>query len=169
MIKNSDYERVYTGSEINVNYLKNLLEEKDIHGVVRNDFQSGLRGGFGGGIPDHVQLFVKKENIVKAKRIIDKGFSEDDSSEEEFAEHAEQSRLAKEEPVNKKADRPLIKKGPNKKRSVVNLMLNLGLIIYSAWRLFPLLHGETLPAWRIALSAFILIFCLVAVIRYFKN
>lgn len=168
MIKNSDYERVYTGSEINVNYLKNLLEEKEIHSVVKNDFQSGLRAGFGGGI-ENVQLFVKKENIVQAKRIIEKGFSEDEISDEELAHQAEQSRLAEEEPVTKKADRPLIKKGPDKKKSVVNLVLNIGLIIYSAWRLFPLLQGETIPAWRIALSAFILIFCLVAVVRYFKK
>ena len=41
MIKDSKYERVYTGSEINVNHLKNKLDEAGINSVIRNDEQSG--------------------------------------------------------------------------------------------------------------------------------
>ncbi len=49
MSSEDEFERIYTGSEVNVSYLQGLLEEQDIPTIVRNEFQSGLRGGFGGG------------------------------------------------------------------------------------------------------------------------
>ena len=169
MLKDSSYDRVYTGSQIEVNHVKNLLEEKNIHAVIRNDFESGLRGGFGGGIPNHVQLFVKKEDMVTAKRVVDTAFAKG-IPEEVLAQQAEQSRLAEEEAVHKTGERPLIKKNADApRRSVLNLVLNIGLILYSAWRLLPLLRGEELPAWRIAISGFILVFCAVALINHFRR
>ncbi len=72
MLPKSDYERIYTGSFINVQYLQNILEQKGINSVKRDDFESGLRSGFGGGLPNQVQLFVKKKDILLAKALVQK-------------------------------------------------------------------------------------------------
>lgn len=168
MIKDSNYERLYTGSEINVNYLKGRLDEENIHSVVRNDHESSLRAGFGVGYTSQVVLFVEKENMVKAKRILEKAFQEEEIPEDVLTEQAEASRLTEQNKVIKNAKRPLIEKDPEKsKRSILNILLNLGLVIYSAWRLSPLLRGEELSPWRIGVSSFILVFCLGALIMHF--
>lgn len=170
MIKDSNYERIYTGSQISVNYLKNLLAEKGIHVVVRDDHESSLRAGFGVGYTDQVLLFVEKENLVRAKRITEKAFDEGEIPDNVLDEQATESRLEQEDDISKSTDRPLIKKDPKQgKRSTINLILNIGLIIYSMWRLLPLIHGETLPIWRIALSSFILIFCTISVVNHFRK
>lgn len=72
MLPKSEYERVYTGSFINVQYLQNILQDQDINSIKRDDFESGLRGGFGGGLPNQVQLFVKKKDVLLAKALIEK-------------------------------------------------------------------------------------------------
>ena len=72
-----DYKRVYTGSEVNVQYLEDLLQQEDIGTRVRNDFDSGLRAGFGGGLPGQVQLFVLSEQYEKAKAIVEATFPEE--------------------------------------------------------------------------------------------
>lgn len=78
MSEEEDYRRVYTGSEVNVQHLQNLLEEKDIPTRIRNDFDSGLRAGFGGGLPGQVLLFAKSENYEEALRITKETFPDSD-------------------------------------------------------------------------------------------
>lgn len=51
MSTDENYERVYTGSEVNVQHLQQLFEDAGIASRVRNDFDSGLRAGFGGDYP----------------------------------------------------------------------------------------------------------------------
>lgn len=77
MSTEDDYKRVYTGSEVNVQYLEDLLQQEDIGTRVRNDFDSGLRAGFGGGLPGQVQLFVLSEQYEKAKAIVEATFPEE--------------------------------------------------------------------------------------------
>ncbi|MGB5941939.1 MAG: DUF2007 domain-containing protein [Leeuwenhoekiella sp.] len=166
MRQDSSYERLHTGSQIEINYIKNQLEENDIASVLRNDFESGLRAGFGGS-PDQVQLFVKKQDMIPANRILENVLENNSIPEDELNKAAAASRLDKEKPVQKKAERPLIDKKP--KRSPLNLVINIALIIYSLYRLYPLTQGETLPTWRIAVSGFILVFCTVALVNYFRK
>jgi hypothetical protein len=73
-----EYRRVYTGSEVNVQHLQNLLEEEGIATRVRNDFDSGLRAGFGGGLPGQVLLFAKSKDYEKALRITNETFPDSD-------------------------------------------------------------------------------------------
>lgn len=75
MFGESEYERVYTGSLINIQFIQNLLQDKGINSITRDDMQSGLMAGFGGGIPNHIQLFVKKEDLKEAIPIIEKNLS----------------------------------------------------------------------------------------------
>jgi hypothetical protein len=69
MSSEDEYKRVYTGSEVNVQYLQGILEEAGIHTRVRNDFDSGLRAGFGGGLPGQVQLFAISSHYEEAQKI----------------------------------------------------------------------------------------------------
>lgn len=70
MFPESEYERVYTGSLINVQFLQTILQDKGINSITRDDMKSGMMAGFGGGIPDHIQLFVKKTDVENALPII---------------------------------------------------------------------------------------------------
>jgi hypothetical protein len=75
MFPESEYERVYTGSLINVQFLQSLLQDQGINSITRDDMKSGMIAGFGGGIPDHIQLFVKKIDTENALPIINNNLS----------------------------------------------------------------------------------------------
>lgn len=77
------YERVYTGSEPNVQYLQELYEKAGISTRVRNDFDSGLRAGFGGGLPGQVQLFALKSHYDEAVKIAKATFPKDYTDDEQ--------------------------------------------------------------------------------------
>ncbi|WP_062054874.1 putative signal transducing protein [Aquimarina longa] len=75
MFPESEYERVYTGSVINVQFIQTLLNDQGINSITRDDMNSGMIAGFGGGIPNHIQLFVKKTNLKDARSIIEQNLS----------------------------------------------------------------------------------------------
>lgn len=76
------YERVYTGPDVNVQYLQELFNKAGISNRVRNDLESGLRAGFGGGVPGQVQLFAIKSHFDEALNIAKTTFPEDYKNEE---------------------------------------------------------------------------------------
>ncbi|HEA28631.1 MAG TPA: DUF2007 domain-containing protein [Leeuwenhoekiella sp.] len=169
MLKESDYEHVFTGSAIKANYLKNIFDEEGIPSVIRNDQDSQLRAGFGGAYTDQALIFVRKNESMRAKRIVEKKLDEEAVPPEILEKQATESRLEEEKTIDKDNKRPLIKKGGKSNRSLINIILNVGLVIYSGWRLLPLLRGEELSTWRILLSAFIFVFCSIAVINHFRK
>ncbi|MBP2833975.1 DUF2007 domain-containing protein [Aquimarina sp. U1-2] len=75
MFPKSEYQRVYTGSLVNVQFLQTLLQDSGINSITRDDMKSGMMAGFGGGIPDHIQLFVKEDDMEEALPIIEKSLS----------------------------------------------------------------------------------------------
>jgi hypothetical protein len=75
MFPESEYERVYTGSLINVQFLQTTLQDDGINSITRDDMKSGMMAGFGGGVPNHVQLFVQKKDLETALSIIKKNVS----------------------------------------------------------------------------------------------
>jgi hypothetical protein len=81
MSSDESYERVYTGSDTNVQYLQELFDKAGISSRVRNDFDSGLRAGFGGGLPGQVQLFVVKNHYDEALNIAKTTFPKDYTDE----------------------------------------------------------------------------------------
>ncbi len=82
MSVDESYDRVYTGSEVNVQYLQELYNKAGISSRVRNDFDSGLRAGFGGGLPGQVQLFVLKSHYKEALAIAKSTFPKDYKDEQ---------------------------------------------------------------------------------------
>lgn len=68
------YETIYTGSDVNVQYLQSVLEKASISSIIKNNFESGLRAGFGGGLPGQVQLQVQKSHASEARKIAEAAF-----------------------------------------------------------------------------------------------
>ncbi len=61
--------RVFSGTEIPVNLLKDELEKHGVSVHIQNDFQSGIMAGFSGGGPSAVDLFIldptsKKQHLL---------------------------------------------------------------------------------------------------------
>ena len=75
MDKNNNLIRVYTGSEITVNLLKDELEKTGISSIIQNDFNSGIIAGFATGTRYSVDLFIQEQDVNIANPII-KGFIE---------------------------------------------------------------------------------------------
>ena len=72
MTNHEDLVLLYTGTEINANILKEILEDNKIGSLIRNDMKSGLSAGFGGGYPDsEANLYVSDRNFESAKIILD--------------------------------------------------------------------------------------------------
>lgn len=80
--ENYNYKRIYTGSEVNVKFLQELLEKEGVSTRIRNDFDSGLRAGFGGGMRGQVLLFAEDAHYDKAVKTARETFPEDFRNEE---------------------------------------------------------------------------------------
>ncbi len=66
MSSDESYERVYTGSDTNVQYLQELFGKAGISSRVRNDFDSGLRAGFGGGLTGTGSAVCGKKSLRRS-------------------------------------------------------------------------------------------------------
>lgn len=77
MSSEDSFKHVYTGSEVNIQYLQELFNKASITSRVKNDFDSGLRAGFGGGLPGQAQLFVPASHHTEAVAIVDATFPHD--------------------------------------------------------------------------------------------
>lgn len=67
-----DIVLLFTGTEINANVLKEILEDNQIGSLIKNDMKTGLTAGFGGGYTEaEASLYVTNENFEKAKVILD--------------------------------------------------------------------------------------------------
>jgi len=67
---NSNLIRVYSGTELTVNLLKDELEKFGISSMIQNDFNSGVSAGFSGGVPSSIDLFIQELDLGKAESII---------------------------------------------------------------------------------------------------
>jgi hypothetical protein len=70
MKENNNLIRVYSGTELTVNLLKDELEKFGVSSMIQNDFNSGISAGFSGGVPSSVDLFIQELDLVKAEPII---------------------------------------------------------------------------------------------------
>jgi len=70
MKENSNLIRVYSGTELTVNLLKDELEKFGISSMIQNDFNSGVSAGFSGGVPSSIDLFIQELDMGKAEPIL---------------------------------------------------------------------------------------------------
>ena len=70
MKENSNLVRVYSGTELTVNLLKDELEKFGISSMIQNDFNSGVSAGFSGGILSSIDLFIQELDLGKAYPVL---------------------------------------------------------------------------------------------------
>ncbi|HEY3390568.1 MAG TPA: DUF2007 domain-containing protein [Prolixibacteraceae bacterium] len=78
MKKGSSLIRVFTGTEFSVYRLKERLEEVGISALIKDDFQSGLSGGFVSGTPTAIDLYIQESDIEEAEPIINEFIQNDE-------------------------------------------------------------------------------------------
>jgi len=62
--------KVYTGTEVTVLLLKELLEEIGVTSTVQNNYKSGIEIGFVGSVMSAIDLFIEQSDFEKAEPII---------------------------------------------------------------------------------------------------
>jgi hypothetical protein len=70
MKEKNNLVRVYSGTELMVNLLKDELEKFGVSSLIQNDFKSGVVAGFSGGVSSAVDLFIQEFDLKKAELII---------------------------------------------------------------------------------------------------
>lgn len=66
----TEHTKLFTGSNIIVNGLKNLLDQEEINYIIKDKFESARLGGFGEQM-DSVEVHVLDADVEKAKTIIE--------------------------------------------------------------------------------------------------
>ncbi|MDP5105676.1 DUF2007 domain-containing protein [uncultured Polaribacter sp.] len=66
----TEHTKLFTGSNIIVNGLKNLLDQDDISYIIKDKFESARLGGFGEQM-DSVEVHVLDTDVEKAKMIVE--------------------------------------------------------------------------------------------------
>ena len=169
ILPDSRYEKIHTGSIIEITRLQAILEEKDIPSIVRNDNESAKLAGYALGSPDQSRLLVDKEYLVKAKHIVEtalEDFSSNALSDEEL------NALSQEEAPKKPIINRITRPAPEKKKPEMSsgrLLLYIFFLGLSIWRLSPLLQGEEIETFRILISGGLIVFCSYMIITHFVN
>lgn len=63
--------RVFSGTELEVNLLKEELEQIGIGSLIQNESNSGVMAGFFGGGPSSVDLFIQESDLEAATPLIE--------------------------------------------------------------------------------------------------
>ena len=62
--------KVYTGTELTVVLLKELLDEIGVTSTIQNNYKSGVEVGFVGGVQSSVDLFIQQSDFETAEPVI---------------------------------------------------------------------------------------------------
>ena len=62
--------KVYTGTEMTVTLLKELLEEIKVASTIQNNYKSGVEVGFVGGVQSSVDLLIQQSDFKTAEPVI---------------------------------------------------------------------------------------------------
>jgi hypothetical protein len=62
--------KIHTDTEITISRLKGELYLQGISSITKNGFQSGNSAGFGGGLPNVLDLYIDSDDKEKALKII---------------------------------------------------------------------------------------------------
>ena len=67
-----DLKRVFTGSNLDANFIKSILEENGIGAMVRNTLRESLSAGWVSGAPeDSSRVFVENQHYDTAMKLVD--------------------------------------------------------------------------------------------------
>ena len=62
--------KVYTGTEVTVLLLKDLLEDIGVTSTIQNNYKSGVEIGFVGGVQSAIDLFIQQSDFETAEPLI---------------------------------------------------------------------------------------------------
>jgi len=62
--------KVYTGTEVTVLLLQELLEETGISSTIQNNHKSGVEVGFIGGVLSAIDLFIQMSDFEAAEPVV---------------------------------------------------------------------------------------------------
>jgi hypothetical protein len=62
--------KVYTGTEMTVLLLKDLLEDIGVTSIIQNNYKLGIEVGFVGGVQSAVDLFIQQSEFAAAEPLI---------------------------------------------------------------------------------------------------
>ena len=71
MNQSKDFIKIFTGNTIDVLALRNAFEEKRIVAVIKDDSESARLAGFGMVAPGLQEVFVHKDELDLAVRIVE--------------------------------------------------------------------------------------------------
>ncbi len=72
MTENDDLKQVYTGSFVEANYVKSLLEESGIGAIIRDTMKESLVAGWASGsATDSALVYVAEYHLEEAKKLVD--------------------------------------------------------------------------------------------------
>lgn len=67
---------IFTGSRMIARGLSIRLNELGITPIEKDDMASALRGGFAAEIPNQVRLFIRQDELERARKVIEDYFEE---------------------------------------------------------------------------------------------
>lgn len=70
MEKQENLKKLYTGGDVIINRIKQVLESKGINSLVVDGYRQGLTAGFGEGVPSAIEIFVIEDDYEKASEIV---------------------------------------------------------------------------------------------------
>lgn len=166
ILPDSRYEKIHTGSAIETQRLKSILEENNIPSILRDDNESAKLAGYALGSPNQTRLLVDKEHLVRAKHLVASTLEDFDHNR---ISDSDLDTLAQQKPVHEKVitkNTRLHPKAP--KMSKGFLLFYFAYIPYAIWRLYPMITGAEELNWlRIAVSGGLGIFCVYRIAKYF--
>ena len=64
---------IYSGSFLNAHFIANILDEKNIKCIVKDDYQNSIIAGWvSPGSENSIRVFVAKKDVQEAKEVIKK-------------------------------------------------------------------------------------------------
>ncbi len=168
ILTDSSYEKIHTGSAIEIQHLQAALEHNNIKCIIRDDNESAKLAGYAVAT-DQTRLLVLKEDVIRAKHIVSSTIAEFDQHKITDKALEELSQSTKEEPKITYSTRPSKASEKPPKISKGRALFYGVFICYASWRLSPLLSGGEVPPLRIIISGGLLVFSIVMLIKFFKQ
>jgi len=70
-MKDHNLKDVFTGSMVEANFIKSILDENQIGSIIRDSISESVGAGWGSGSPESSsQIFVDESHEIEAKRLI---------------------------------------------------------------------------------------------------
>lgn len=168
ILPDSRYEKIHTGSAIEVQRLQSILEENGIPAIIRNDNESAKLAGYALASPDSSRILVDKEYIVKAKHLIATTI---DDIENHRIPDEDLDTLAQQKPIHEEVITKNIDLKPEPPQPSKGLLLfYIAYLVYAGWRFYPMIVGtEEISIWRIVITGGLSIYCIFKLITFFKT